>query len=138
VLVVRRIGAHAEDYGAAPIAARTAQVGLEGSMFDLASGWKTRLAGAVLPPRSEKAGWLIDHSAGPAFVEPALRTIQGDPFAARAIVVAAPGAVGKSTFARMLGAVTSSVLVDLARTELLGGNFFVGGIANAFGGLSPK
>jgi hypothetical protein len=63
-------------------------------MFDLASGWKTRLAGAVLPPRSEKAGWLIDHSAGPAFVEPALRTIQGDPFAARAIVVAAPGAVG--------------------------------------------
>jgi hypothetical protein len=102
-------------------------------MFDLASGWKTRLAGAVLPPRSEKAGWLIDHSAGPAFVEPALRTIQGDPFAARAIVVAAPGAVGKSTFARTLGAVTSSVLVDLARTELLGGNFFVGGIANPFG-----
>jgi hypothetical protein len=63
-------------------------------------------------------GRLVDRSLRwPAFVEPALRTIQGDPFAARAIVVAAPGAVGKSTFARTLGAVTSSVLVDLARTS---------------------
>ncbi len=102
-------------------------------MFDLATGWKARLAGAVLPPRSDKAGWSVDHQSDPAFVEPNLRTIHGNPLAARAIVVAAPGAVGKSTFARTLGAMTSAVLVDLARTELLGGNFFVGGIANAFG-----
>jgi hypothetical protein len=102
-------------------------------MFDLASGWRPRMAGAVLPQRSDKAGWLIDHLAEPGFVEPGLRTIQGDPLTARAIIVAAPGAVGKSTFAKTLGALTSSVLIDLARTELLGGNFFVGGIANAFG-----
>lgn len=91
------------------------------------------MAGAVLPVRSEKIGWSITHAADPAFVEPVLRTVQGDPLTARAIVVAAPGAVGKSTFAKTLGALTSSVVVDLARTEPLGGNFFVGGIHNAFG-----
>jgi hypothetical protein len=78
-------------------------------------------------------GWLIDASIDPAFVEPTLKVVQGDPSTARVIVVAAPGAVGKSTLARAISASTGAVLVDLARTEPLGGNFFVGGIANAFG-----
>jgi hypothetical protein len=48
-------------------------------------------------------------------------------------LVAAPGAVGKSTYARKLCDATSFALIDLAKTEPLGGNFFTGGIANAFG-----
>lgn len=101
-------------------------------MFVL-EGWLSRLGGAVLPAKSEKQGWFIDQAADPTFVEPTLRIIQGDPLTAKAVVVAAPGAVGKSTYARTLAAASSYVLVDLAQAELLGGNFFVGGVANAFG-----
>lgn len=102
-------------------------------MFDLASGWGPKLAGAVLPSASSRPGWSIENAQLAGFVEPAIRVIHGDPATSKAIVIAAPGAVGKSVFARTLCAQTNSVLVDLARTELLGGNFFVGGIANAFG-----
>lgn len=102
-------------------------------MFDLNTGWKNRMAGAVLPASSAKPGWSVAQTAEPGFVEPALRIAEGSPLTAKAIVVAAPGAVGKSVFARTLGSLTSCAVVDLARTEQLGGNFFVGGIANAFG-----
>jgi len=61
-----------------------------------------------------------------------LTVVQGDPNVARLIIIAAPGAVGKSSYARALSAATNSVLVDLARTSPLGGNFFTGGLANAF------
>jgi hypothetical protein len=104
-------------------------------MFDIKSGWVERLSGAVLPAKSAKAGFFVaeERAADPAFVEPTLKILQGDPMTARVIVVAAPGAVGKSTLARTISVRTSSVLIDLAKTEPLGGNFFVGGVANAFG-----
>ena len=104
-------------------------------MFDIVGGWARRLSGATLPAASSKAGFLVadERSVDPAFVEPTLRVLQGDPATARVIVVAAPGAVGKSTLARAVSEHSDAVLVDLAKTEPLGGNFFVGGIANAFG-----
>ncbi len=102
-------------------------------MFDIETGWLARLSGGALPNASGKTGWIVDHSSDPAFVEPSLKVLEGDPETARIIVVAAPGAVGKSTYARTLGARASAVVVDLAKTEPLGGNFFVGGLANAFG-----
>ena len=102
-------------------------------MFSIEEGWGARFYGAVVPARSEMPGWLVDGSADPAFVEPTLKVVQGDPWTARVIVIAAPGAVGKSTLARAIREKTGAVLVDLAQTEPLGGNFFVGGIANAFG-----
>ena len=102
-------------------------------MFTIERDWSRRLSTAVMPEHSSQAGWLIDGSAEPAFVEPTLRIVNGDPQLSRLIVVAAPGAVGKSTYARTLGAATRSVVIDLARTDPLGGNFFVGGLANAFG-----
>ncbi len=102
-------------------------------MFDIANGWAQRFRGATTPDISSMPGWLINSTTDPAFVEPTLRLQQGDPATARVIVIAAPGAVGKSTLAHAICAQTSAVLVDLARTEPLGGNFFVGGIANAFG-----
>lgn len=102
-------------------------------MFDIEGGWKKRFTGAALPAATKRKGWLIAHDDEPAFVEPILRVVQGDPETARVIVVAAPGAVGKSTYARKLSASAAAILVDLASTESLGGNFFTGGIANAFG-----
>jgi hypothetical protein len=102
-------------------------------MFSIEDGWKARLRGATIPPKSKVIGWLVDARSDPAFVAPTVKVVQGDPSTARVIVVAAPGAVGKSTVARALSEKTGAVLVDLAKTEPLGGNFFVGGIANAFG-----
>jgi hypothetical protein len=104
-------------------------------MFDIESGWAKCLSGAILPAISAKAGFLVEggRNKDPAFVEPTLRVLQGDPSSARVIVISAPGAVGKSTLARAISVGTDAVLVDLAKTEPLGGNFFVGGIANAFG-----
>ena len=102
-------------------------------MFDIKTGWMVRLGSAILPQTSKRAGWLVDSRVDQAFVEPTLRLLQGDPVTARILVIAAPGAVGKSTYARSIGASANAVLVDLAQTEPLGGNFFVGGIANAFG-----
>lgn len=102
-------------------------------MFDITTGWMPRLAHAIIPTASGRDGWLIDSREDAAFVEPTLKVRYGDPSTARVLVVAAPGAVGKSTFARSISARTNAVLVDLAQTEPLGGNFFVGGIANAFG-----
>ena len=104
-------------------------------MFDIRNGWIKRLSGAKLPEGSAKAGFLVadGRKVDPAFVEPTLRVLQGDPSTARVIVVSAPGAVGKSTLARAISVGSNAVLVDLAKTEPLGGNFFVGGVANAFG-----
>lgn len=104
-------------------------------MFDIENGWLKRLDGATLPAGSAKEGFLAadGRTVDPAFVEPTLRVLQGDPSTARVIVVAAPGAVGKSTLASAISVGSNAVLVDLAKTEPLGGNFFVGGIANAFG-----
>ncbi len=102
-------------------------------MFDIESGWRRRFDGTILPAEAKLAGWLVGIQDDDAFVEPHLRIVQGEPSTARVIVVAAPGAVGKSTYARTLGSRLSSVVVDLSKTEPLGGNFFVGGIANAFG-----
>ena len=104
-------------------------------MFDIDTGWVRRLGGAVLPANSTKRGWLVaeQRAIDPAFMEPTLEVLHGDPTTARVIVVAAPGAIGKSTLARAISIKSSAVLVDLATTEPMGGNFFVGGVANAFG-----
>ncbi|MCQ4163850.1 hypothetical protein [Tahibacter harae] len=102
-------------------------------MFTIEENWKTRFKGAHGKANSNKSGWIADHPSDSTFVEPQLTVIEGDPTTAQVLVVAAPGAVGKSTYARILAAETSTVIVDLAKTEPLGGNFFVGGIANAFG-----
>jgi len=69
----------------------------------------------------------------PGFVEPTLKVLMGDPETAKLFLVAAPGAVGKSTYANALASATQAVVVDLARTPPLGGNFFTGGLSNAFG-----
>lgn len=102
-------------------------------MFDIEAGWMARLRSATVPKTSKQAGWLVDNQVDQAFVEPTLSILQGDPVTARILVIAAPGAVGKSTYARSICARANAVLVNLAQTEPLGGNFFIGGIANAFG-----
>ena len=102
-------------------------------MFAIDEGWVTRLHNALIPTASSRQGWLVAQHVDTAFIEPTLKVIHGDPYTAKVLIVAAPGAVGKSTYARNICSKTSAVLVDLSQTGPLGDNFFIGGVANAFG-----
>jgi hypothetical protein len=102
-------------------------------MLDIETFWKPRLAGANITSTSHLSGWLSGATKVVGFVEPTLTIVEGDPEVARLLIIAAPGAVGKSSYGRALAAATNSLIVDLAKTSPLGGNFFTGGLANAFG-----
>jgi hypothetical protein len=47
------------------------------------------------------------------------------------ILVSAPGAVGKSTLARQISALSGAVYIDLAASSPVGGNFLSGGLAKS-------
>lgn len=78
-----------------------------------------------------RAGWVADCVPEKSFVEAGLvlRSGFGD-LTTPVWLVAAPGAVGKSTFARELCAATGAVYVDLAVAEAVGGSYVVGGLVN--------
>jgi len=102
-------------------------------MLDIKTFWEPRLRGANTTAASKLSGWFSGVTPVRGFVEPALTIVEGNPAVARLLIIAAPGAVGKSSYANALAAATRSVVVDLAQTSPLGGNFFKGGLANAFG-----
>lgn len=67
----------------------------------------------------------------PPFVHPKLRVVKQDP-SARIVLVSAPGAVGKTTFARFATFDKKGFLWDLARIKI-GDNTFIGTLAKKFG-----
>lgn len=81
-------------------------------------------------------GWSFVEEPVAHFVEPhlSLRTDFTN-IAAPIWLVAAPGAVGKSTFARQVAAKTGAIFLDLAVATSVAGNYLSGGIAK--NGLSP-
>jgi len=101
-------------------------------MFNIECYWAGRLAGATTPTPSKLTGWFSKSEKVPGFVEPTLSLLEGNPETAKLVIIAAPGAVGKSSYAHALAAATNMAIVDLAKTTPLGGNFFKGGLANAF------
>ena len=102
------------------------------SELELAGFWRTRFTGAASQAESKLEGWKSSATSPDGFVEPKLKILEGDPHTARILIIAAPGAVGKSSYARALAAATNSVVVDLAATAPLGGHFFTGALSNAF------
>lgn len=106
-------------------------------MLNIESFWRRRLSGAKPAGTSKRDGWLTNASTVPGFVEPNISIVYGEPETARLLIIAAPGAVGKSTYAGALAAATNSVMVDLSKTDPLGGNFFIGGLSKAFGYAAP-
>lgn len=103
------------------------------SQFSFDSYWQ-RLFSTVMRVASPcfPAGWSSPQAQSPWFVEPdlSLRPGCGTP-QAPILLIAAPGAVGKSTLAVNMCARTGLVLVDLAKSDTVGGNFLTGGLMQA-------
>ena len=101
------------------------------------AAWDTLLAGANAPQLqgAPLAGWETSPSCPNPIVEPRMHYAPGMPSAAESkiILVAAPGAVGKSALARHLAAQYNHVLVDLAETGPVGEHFVAGGLFRAYG-----
>lgn len=81
---------------------------------------------AVLP------GWSIASKQSPAFVEATLSLRSEFSDLAQSVwLIAAPGAVGKSTLAKEICAATNAVYLDLATAATVAGNYLVGGLVKA-------
>lgn len=95
--------------------------------------WRRRLESIARqnpPKRLQGWGYSIEHS--PSFVEAGLALREGYCDLTQSIwMIAAPGAVGKSTLAREICAATDSVYLDLSTAATVAGNYLVGGLVNA-------
>lgn len=100
--------------------------------FEIDEFWLSSLGKVQIKPIHQQKGWIGTPTAIDGFIEPGLSKIEtaNNP---KIYVIAAPGAVGKSTYARALASKCGFTLVDLAESKPLGGDFFTGGLINAFG-----
>lgn len=98
--------------------------------------WKQRLHGRLAEPSRPVQGWHYKSTALDTFVEAPLAASGDfdtgqDPMTAEVLLVAAPGAVGKSTLARQIAAATNAIYVDLAEAEAVGGTSLSGSLAKS-------
>lgn len=95
--------------------------------------WRPRFAPVRMQiPSAPLPGWHATLGRSPAFVEAALSLRSDfDDLSQSVWLVAAPGAVGKSTLAKEICAATSAVYLDLATATTVGGNCLVGGLVKA-------
>lgn len=78
------------------------------------------------------AGWTSAPSETASFVEPPLVTSNECDFQNSKIwLISAPGAVGKSTFAKQLARKTGAIFVDLAKADTIGTNYLTGSLFKA-------
>ncbi|TBW13030.1 hypothetical protein E0E50_00705 [Azotobacter chroococcum subsp. isscasi] len=92
--------------------------------------WSTHLAGVVKGQHlSELPGWYGNLSPMQSFV-PAnvLPRSEFSDLSKRIWLIAAPGAVGKSTLAKEICALTGAVYLDLAEASTVAGNYLIGGL----------
>ena len=95
--------------------------------------WKNRLPQHRPLVSSPLRGWHYAPSGLATFREAPLTEsdglgAEGDASTSAIILVSAPGAVGKSTLARQIAALTGAIYVDLAEAEPVGGNTLSGGL----------
>lgn len=100
--------------------------------YSIENFWKNKLLTPSLTPASvTRPGWDSNCTSETSFIEAGLVLRTGfDELSTPVWLVAAPGAVGKSTFARELCAATGAVYVDLATAEAVGGSYVIGGLVN--------
>lgn len=83
-------------------------------------------------PSAALQGWHVTPEHSSAFVEAALSLRPDFSDLSQSVwLVAAPGAVGKSTLAKEICAATNAVYLDLATATTIAGNYLVGGLVKA-------
>lgn len=76
-------------------------------------------------------GWNIDCKEKQSYVEAGLSIREGFENLKQPVwLIAAAGAVGKTTLAKQICAITGAVYLDLAQAETVAGNYLVGGMVN--------
>lgn len=103
------------------------------SDFTISKFWKPRL-GSLMSSTATVKGWVNISAGLDTFVEAPLilnSDLTVDPYSSRIILIAAPGAVGKSTLAREIAQATGAVYIDLAEADPVGGNTLSGGLAKS-------
>lgn len=92
--------------------------------------WRTRFAPVrAQTPASDLLGWHEAPGHSQAFIEAGL-SLRADfsDLSQSVWLIAAPGAVGKSTLAKEICAATNAVYLDLATATTVAGNYLVGGL----------
>lgn len=98
--------------------------------YTIAGFWTQRLERVVRPKELLKLpGWSIELQPNPWFVEAELGLREGlNELRSPIWLVAAPGAVGKSTLAKEISARTGAIYLDLAKADTVAGNYITGGL----------
>lgn len=95
--------------------------------------WRERLSAVrAQTPAAALPGWHVGPIHSPAFVEAALSLrAEFSDLSQSVWLIAAPGAVGKSTLAREICSATNAVYLDLATATTVAGNYLVGGLVKS-------
>lgn len=101
--------------------------------FSIKEFWQQRFAPLVSQsPSKTLPGWSHLETHAQSFVEAPLSIRDSfSDLSQNVWMIAAPGAVGKSTLAREICAATKAVYLDLATAATVAGNYLVGGLVNA-------
>lgn len=98
--------------------------------------WARRLSVERATPTRNITGWNYACALLDTFVEAPLTVsaeldVGEEALTAEVLLVAAPGAVGKSTLARQIAAATNAIYVDLAEADAVGGTSLSGALARS-------
>lgn len=102
--------------------------------YSIKDFWVPRLGMGVHPKLNAREGWSAGDDTIEGFVEPPIVLGSEMEFGvariddASVILIAAPGAVGKTTFTQQVCALTGAIRVDLSKTGVIGDNFLSGGL----------
>jgi len=98
--------------------------------YSFSEFWSTHLAGVVKRQNSlDLPGWYGDLTPMKSFVPANVVPRSGFSDLSQSVwLIAAPGAVGKSTLAKEICALTGAVYLDLAEASTVAGNYLIGGL----------
>ena len=106
--------------------------------FSIEGFWKKTFAGVEKPVLiKDYAGWKGNCTGEESYISARLSLREGyDDLETNIWLIAAPGAVGKSTLASQICSETGAVYLDLATAATVGGNCITGGLVHA--GVLPS